>query len=249
MSYVNSDQHLKNGDFDPNKDSQFGSINDRIRELLKGRTTRKAAEDWGIPLSTLSAYLSRGSMPSADKVYKIMDKEGVSLEWLVTGKESEPAQKEAKDTSYIPLVYVEKHNVVASAGGGAHVDEESVVDYYPFSMEYLKKQRISHCDLSIIEARGDSMEPTIESGDDIVIAKWYDSDNMASQGVHVINLDGDLRVKRLKYDIANDGYRIISDNPLYKEEFVKRAELDRMRIIGEVVMVMGAPSKWLPETN
>ncbi len=215
--------------------------------LARGQKIRDVAAKWGIATATLDRYINQGSVPSLERALTIADVEGVSLRWLATGEDEESTDA----IEYTPpskIVYVEKHNVIASAGGGAYVDEEVVVDHYPFSEEYLKKQRISHCDLSIIEAHGDSMEPTIYSGDDIIIAK-HESNNMPTQGVYVLNLDDTLKVKRLDYDIINDGYRIISDNPLYKEEFVKRSELQRMRIIGEVVMVMGAPSKWLPETN
>lgn len=182
-------------------------------------------------------------MPSLDKAIAIANAEGVSLQWLATGEQEAPTSSGADTVATAQgITYIEKYNVTASAGGGMQVDRESIIDYYPFSTEFLKRNRISHCKLSIIEARGDSMEPTLESGDDIMIASCDNNAHKALQGIHVINLDGELRVKRLEYDIMNDGYRIISDNSSYKEEFVKRTELNRMRVIGEVVLVMGRPA-------
>lgn len=75
----------KNEQHDPNNPIKKGSFKDRVNQLLKGRSLRVASKDWGIPLSTLTSYASKGSIPSADKAYQIANAEGVTVEWLITG--------------------------------------------------------------------------------------------------------------------------------------------------------------------
>ncbi len=246
MSYEKEDRERKNGSYDPNYDQELGSINDRLKYLSSKRTTRETAKLWGVSVASLNAYINKGSLPSVDKALRIANAEGVSLQWLATGDDSEIRTNEDNNALKLAHInYIEKVNVSAAAGGGSYIEEESIEEYYPFSDEYLKRNRLSHAELLIVEAKGDSMAPYIESGDDLLLKRVeFNSDKVLS-GVHVISIDGLLKVKRLEYSLQKNGYRIISDNPEYPEEFINHEELmqNRMRVIGEVVMVMGRPSQ------
>ncbi|HBC3385067.1 TPA: helix-turn-helix domain-containing protein [Vibrio parahaemolyticus] len=247
MSYNKEDRERKNDICDPNYDEELGSINERLKYLSNKRTTRETAKLWGVSVASLNAYINRGSLPSVDKALRIANAEGVSLQWLATGNDERPdyGNKTNDINNLVRIDYVEKFSVAASAGGGSYIEEERVEEYYPFSHEYLKRNRLLHADLLIIEARGDSMEPYIENGDDLLIKRVEFNTDNALSGIHVISIDGQLKVKRLQYSIQRNGYRIISDNPEYSEEFIEHEELmqNRMRVIGEVVVVMGRPSQ------
>ncbi|WP_341495723.1 helix-turn-helix transcriptional regulator [Photobacterium damselae subsp. damselae] len=113
MTYTNKADVRNNDKDDPFQKNGKGSINERIRGLINGRTTRQVAKDWGIPLSTLSTYLSKDTMPSVDRAFKIAQSEGVTIEWLLNGGDltngitdshrqtktltNEPAQEEPND--------------------------------------------------------------------------------------------------------------------------------------------------------
>ncbi|MEG0233762.1 MAG: hypothetical protein RR429_13115 [Hafnia sp.] len=82
------------------KESEFSittngkeSISERIRKLIGHRTVRAAAQDWGLPFSTLNNYLTRGTEPSLNVAMKVANIEGVSLEWLAAGERSEDEEK------------------------------------------------------------------------------------------------------------------------------------------------------------
>lgn len=245
MSYNESDQEEKKRNYDPFLDEGKGSIKERLVQLKKGRTNRQLADDWGVPLSTLTGYINRGSTPPVDTAFSIATKEGVSIEWLVTGEA--PIDMKKSSSTHELVLEKPKYNVVASAGGGSFIDTEVPIEYYPFTHRFLKRRRLLHADLCVIEARGESMEPTIEDGDELLLKLMHEPSSKALEGVYVVNIDNQLRVKRLEFDVIRDGYRIISDNKLYPEEFIDRDALDRMKVIGEVALVMGAPSKGLME--
>ncbi|OHY70343.1 hypothetical protein BB778_00020 [Pluralibacter gergoviae] len=61
-------------------------MHDRIKSLFRGRSMRKVASDWGLAYSTLNNYFSRSGTPNIEVLIIIAMKEGVSLEWLATGR-------------------------------------------------------------------------------------------------------------------------------------------------------------------
>jgi DNA-binding phage protein len=63
------------------------SIQDRLKQLFKGRNLRRTAQDWGLPYSTLNNYFTKGAKPGLDVVENICKVENVSLQWLITGEE------------------------------------------------------------------------------------------------------------------------------------------------------------------
>ncbi len=215
----------------------------RLGEAMAGEANLSFAQKCGLSEATIRKYKKGETTPNIEILESIAKVSGRTMQWFL-GETLEP-----QEVSFQPqnLTHIEKFNVIASAGGGAYIDTEIVIELYPFSTEFLKRHRLSHADLCIIEARGDSMEPGITSGDDLLVKLMPEPSRKALEGVFVINLDNQLKVKRLEFDMVQDGYRIISDNKAHPEEFVDRDDLERMKVIGEVVLVVGAPTKCLTE--
>lgn len=108
---------------------------------------------------------------------------------------------------------IPKLSVGASAGPGAIPGRETLAGKIGFDEKWLRKQGLDPSKLSLIQVDGDSMSPTLNHGDDIMV------DNRAAvavvrDGIHVIRLDDVLMVKRLA---SGPGGRlsVLSDNPAY----------------------------------
>ncbi|EAQ65614.1 prophage MuSo1, transcriptional regulator, Cro/CI family protein [Marinomonas sp. MED121] len=82
-------------------------------------------------------------------------------------------------------------------------------------------------------ARGDSMEPTIYSGDSLVIDKTMSSVT-SDGGIYVINYDGELFVQRVQKQFHGT-VEITSDNKNYGDIVIPSSDLNTLRIIGRVV--------------
>jgi transcriptional regulator with XRE-family HTH domain len=54
----------------------------------KGMTRKAWCADFGIPGPTIGNWIQRGSIPSVELVYRIAQYFGVSMEWLLTGKDT-----------------------------------------------------------------------------------------------------------------------------------------------------------------
>lgn len=81
----------------------------------------------------------------------------------------------------------------------------------------------------MLEASGDSMEPSISNGDLLLVDE---GDVRLSDGVFAFVLDEEARVKRFRKRI--DGVTIISDNPIYPPEELASEALDRIKLIGRI---------------
>jgi len=116
----------------------------------------------------------------------------------------------------------------ASAGPGALAGDEVAGDRLRFSQRWLRTLGLDPAQLTVIEVAGDSMEPTLRDGDEILVDRsqrpWRD-------GIHVVRIDDVLLVKRLEQGAAGM-IGVISDNPAYPRAERVRADV---AIIGRVV--------------
>jgi hypothetical protein len=120
----------------------------------------------------------------------------------------------------------------ASAGPGASVDREDAIGSFRFSPRWLRDQGLQPARLTAIAVRGDSMEPTLRDGDEILVESVPGS---LRNGIHVVRLDGALLVKRV--EVRSAGYlTLLSDNRTYPP-IERRAE--EIEVIGRVVWKSG----------
>ncbi len=116
----------------------------------------------------------------------------------------------------------------ASAGPGTVAHDFAPVDRLRFSGRWLRQQGLEPAMLSVIEVEGDSMEPTLRDGDEILVDR---TPRPLRAGLHVIRLDDVLLVKRLEPGPAGL-LRVISDNPAYAR--IERPMGD-VAVLGRVV--------------
>lgn len=116
----------------------------------------------------------------------------------------------------------------ASAGPGALPAEEIPSGRLRFSNRWLKEQGLEPVMLSVIEVEGDSMEPTLRDGDEILVDR---TPRPLRAGIHVIRIDDVLLVKRLESGPGGT-VRVISDNAAYPR---LERPLQEIELVGRVV--------------
>jgi phage repressor protein C with HTH and peptisase S24 domain len=115
------------------------------------------------------------------------------------------------------LVSVKRHPVSVSAGPGALVTEESGKPCFAFDERWLKALTASQpSKLSIVRVEGDSMAPTLNSGDDILV-DLGDSTERLRDGIYVLRIDEAVVVKRLALNPTGRRVTVQSDNPAYPD--------------------------------
>lgn len=71
---------------------QKESVRERIKLLMRGRSKSAVAKLWGLPFSTLNNYFEKDAIPSLQVASQIAAVEGVTIDWLVLGTESQQTQ-------------------------------------------------------------------------------------------------------------------------------------------------------------
>ena len=137
------------------------------------------------------------------------------------------------DTEHDGLVSVKRHPVMVSAGPGSVVVEELGKPFFAFDERWLKSLTSSGSGkLSIVRVEGDSMAPTLNAGDDILV-DLGDSIERLRDGIYVLRIDDALVVKRLALSPTARRVTVRSDNPSYPDW--PDCSLEDIKPIGRVI--------------
>lgn len=140
---------------------------------------------------------------------------------------------DGEQPDYGDLVPVQRVEVFASAGPGALPDAERRKPYFGFDAQWLRRVTQSKQDqLELIRVEGDSMAPTLNAGDDILV-DLGDSGARLRDGIYVLKVDGTLLVKRIAVHPVGRRVTVQSDNPAYSD--LPDCGLDEIEVIGRVI--------------
>ena len=128
---------------------------------------------------------------------------------------------------------IRKFDTEASGGAGTLTTEENG-EKISVITEWLPK--LPDQNLAFITVVGDSMAPLMGSGDTILV---HMNSGFLGDGVYVLRLWESLHVKRVQR-VAQDEYRIVSDNPIYKDLTITADDSDGFIIVGRVVRLVKA---------
>jgi len=130
------------------------------------------------------------------------------------------------------LVAVPRLALGASAGAGSLQEDEPVIGTFSFDGRWIRALGGRPDMLSIIRVDGESMQPTLNDGDDIMVDR---SDGAARlrDGIYVLRMDGVLMVKRVALAPGRGRFSVRSDNPLYPAW--EDVDPDLVSIIGRVI--------------
>lgn len=126
------------------------------------------------------------------------------------------------------------YNVAGGAGDGNIVDTEEVEDLLAFKQDWIARElRASPDNLSLIYVQGESMMPTLNPRDVILIER--NDQRNTSDGIYVIRMGEALLVKRLQF-LPEGEINVTSDNEAYQPYRVSlKNQAENFDIIGRVV--------------
>ena len=186
-------------------------IRERIKKIMKEKNLRQKdlVEKTGISQVFLSYFLNGKYNIGVDSLCKIAKALDVSVDFLTRKEQKEiPSVKDiGKEVEFIPIV--------AAVKAGS---PDSPVEYQ-YKEKFFPYKESLHCDeCYIIEVNGDSMSPTLEKGDCILVKPiekypMLIPENFDGKIVVAANENWEYIIKRLKK--VGDEWVLVSDNPNY----------------------------------
>lgn len=193
----------------------------------------KLADGRGVSLSALSrmigknaSYLQQFIKKGSPRKLEEADRRLLARFFGVS--EDELGRERDKSYDNAGWVDVPRLTVGASAGPGAHAGDEESFGTLRFTGRWLRALGLRPDALSAISVTGDSMEPTLRHGDEILVDRDWQP---LRDGIHVVRLDDAVLVKRLE-PVGAGRIALLSDNPAYR---VIECALDDVVVIGRVV--------------
>ena len=121
----------------------------------------------------------------------------------------------------------------AAAGAGASGTDDSARPYFAFDPHWLRHLTAAPAEsLSMIKVQGDSMAPTLNDGDDILLDTSQCGQPLRD-GIYVLRVEDSLLVKRLAVHPMGKAVTVQSDNPAYPDW--PDCTLDTIHCIGRVI--------------
>lgn len=176
------------------------------------------AEGLGITRQTVSNRIKNDSQVTVSELKKIEDYFNITL-------------FNETDNFDENLIHVDYYtDVFASCGNGSIIFSEEKIKL-PIStllINGFSKQKT----YSIINATGNSMSPTIDNGDKLIVEHWI-GEQIQDNKIYVFCFNNEFYVKRLSKNL--DEIIIKSDNPEYRVRTVNGRTSQELKVIGKIV--------------
>jgi phage repressor protein C with HTH and peptisase S24 domain len=204
----------------------------RIRQL--GMSVAEVAREAGVNRSFVYDILrGRSQTPSLENLTRIAKVVKVEPDWLLTGKGRVQGGDPITEDYHNEFVAIQYAGVRPSMGGGAIVeaDERPGRDFH-FRRAWIRDRlKAAPSMLRVMAVQGDSMMPTLNEGDVILVD--MNQRSPIPPGIFVLHDGLGLVAKRLEHVPLSDppSVRIISDNAHYTPY---ECTADEVNIVGRV---------------
>ena len=207
----------------------------RLEEL--GLKIAQAEDRYGLGRGYLWGVVrtdSKRAVPNLLKAEAICDALGLELKIGPKGHKDDTPNADMTAFAQIPL-----HDALLAAGGGAVNGDAAIIDHLAFRKSWLTRVGTSPNSAVLARASGDSMAPTINDGDMLLIDRSKQPPSPRQRGlkdtrpapIYAVLDDGTARVKRVEM-APGEHWALLSDNPVFAPEF---RPLKAVEFIGKVV--------------
>jgi phage repressor protein C with HTH and peptisase S24 domain len=162
---------------------------------------------------------------------------GVSVEWLATGQGSSTIIKNDNELIKMPKLFITTPSeIVSESALRAPLRSAQIVDYMRFDPDWLQRHLgVGQTQIATIEAKGDSMSPTLDDGDLCLID--LRGERVKHDGLYALYDGADLSIKRLQRE-PDGAIMIRSDNAAYDP---LRVAAEAIALAGRVIWICGKP--------
>ena len=201
----------------------------RIRDISAAELSRISKVNEGA-ISQYRAGKYKASQRSLDKLARALN---VSIPWLMgadvpmTDEPSAPTLPSptiTEDTVTFPIV-----TSVAAHYDGVSNDESATGEHIEVPSAYLKGRKPE--EFCAMRVRGDSMFPSFQDGDIVLVLKQATMNHSGEIGVISYGND-EMTIKRINYAEGENWLELVPLNPSYPPKRIEGVDLESCHIIG-----------------
>lgn len=185
--------------------------------------------DSGVKPSTYNRYLNEESEASAEKLARLAEATGVSLDWLLldrgtpifeTGSAPQPLPN-GPDMATIPRCRVFDPEPLGPT-------DERIL----FPRLLLRRLGVPVGELEFLRTEGDAMSPTIADGALVLIDR--SRRQIDADAIYVVSLDDGPLIRRVRRNVDGAISLILDNRMRYDPERLDRVDAGRLRVHGRV---------------
>ena len=214
----------------------------RAARRAKGMTQADVAEAMGVNRVTSTNWETGLYAPDPSKVIVMSQLLGVATEWLAGESEEggveDPPQRnfsirrERTDPEWVEVLHHSSECPAVPGEGCAKTCDRFAAQTAMPGFFQVRKDRMASRGVTLlmtVMAKGDAMQPTIESGDFV----FLDAANKTPSGVVAIVLSGSIEIRRL-VPLVGDRVFVVCDNPNYTAQ---EAQISDLAVVGRVISI------------
>ncbi len=205
----------------------FGKI---LRELRNSEnlTQTQLAEAIGVSFSAISMYERGEREPDFETMEAIADYFNVTMDYLhgkskFTTTNNPPAPDVTEDYTTFPVIGE------VAAGYDCIALEDWEGDTVDIPNSYLRGRAVN--EFFVLRVKGDSMYPTYQEGDKVLVLKQSTLNYSGQVGV-ILYDDDYASLKKVEYKMGEDWLRMVPINPTHPVKKVSGEDLEHCRILG-----------------
>nr|WP_310616666.1 S24 family peptidase [Pantoea cypripedii] len=218
------------------------TLADRLNQALQltGMSQGGLAKASGVAQPTIWR-LTSGNARGSTKIVEIANALGVRVEWLSSGEGpmrnegQQPIQAHNKGQNE-GVYRIDVLDLTVSAGPGSYMltDMVEVLHAIEFTTEHARSLfgNRSAESIKVMTVDGDSMSPTVISGDRL----FFDVSvrDFRTDGVYAFVYGKTFHVKRLQ--MQGEKLAVLSDNPSYEKWYVTETSQDQFYVMGKALI-------------
>jgi phage repressor protein C with HTH and peptisase S24 domain len=222
---------------------RFAIIIDLIKsDLDKGIHDEELAKILGTNKNTLRQYRRNQGLLKGEVLVNLVQHYNIDPRWLFKGEgEPFPDARERyphicgpeRSTGHGQPDHKNYHYFNESEGAKMCTGNEATLvdEFIAFRKDWIKKKGNPE-EIQLIKVNGDAMEPTLSSGDMLLIDKSIK--NSSGGGIYALCVNDEFMIRRIQYTYEGNKVKIFGDNQRYNPLEVDRK---KVKINGRVVWV------------
>lgn len=214
----------------------INKILDKLKDVISKEIGEKTvlekdvAKFLGMTPNALAQFKHRNTVPYEQIMY-FCAKRKLSINWILF--EQIPDSLVDYSLDYLKVKYFK--NINSGAGGGA------LNIYEEYEELFISKSFLDCCyknnthktnELGALHVTGDSMEPTLQTGDIVLFEMKVEK--IKENSIYIVRVDEGLYIKRIR-QAKDSAITLVSDNTVYADISMKKNKQDDVEILGRVL--------------